>query len=102
MKFGGNELEFILIDNDVILRTKQMEGKFSQLKSFVDNLDKIMAEEHQVEFGLHHTKPVEPNYITYDLDAWTITIGCSTDSIQNCIEIYKECENILGIKNRFA
>jgi len=103
MEFGGNEITFIVTtDNtDVIIKTKNLEGRFSQLKMFVDNLDKIMADEHRVAFGVHHIEPINPNYITYDLEAWTITIGCSTDSINNCLLVYKHCEQLLGLKNRF-
>jgi hypothetical protein len=90
--FAGFPVTFGVRDNEVYVHVKGLIGLYSQIKAFTETKHAGTT----CPYGYFRSEQLEQILIKRNGDS-TFTIGCATDSVENGVKLYNECERLLGI-----
>jgi len=93
LSFAGHPVTLRVVPtpngNDVLIHCKNVIGTFAQAKAFIKNTNPTNI----YPFGV---KTTEPAFLTH-VPGGNIRIACLTDTKEQFMELYDECENLLAL-----
>lgn len=90
LTFAGHPVTMRVVGgNEVLIHCKNVTGTFSQAKSFVNNTNPSNI----YPWGVKTTAPASISHAP----GGNVEIACLRDSRDKFMELYHECENLLGI-----
>lgn len=91
LTFGGWPVEFRVVEEEVLINCKNVTGTYSQAKAFVKNLSPHL---NTYPWGVKTTKPA----FIENIPGGNVNIACLEDTKAQFMELYDECERLLGIQ----
>jgi hypothetical protein len=89
LTFGGWPVEFRVVGDEVLVNCKNVTGTYSQAKAFVKN----QYPTNTYPWGIKTTKPA----FLENIPGGNVNIACLEDTKAKFMELYYECERLLGI-----
>lgn len=88
LTFGGYPVTLRVVGDDVLVNCKNVTGAYSQARAFVKN----QSPTNIYPWGIKTTKPAFLEYIP----GGNVNIACLEDTKAKFMELYDECEKLLG------